>query len=638
MLAFAEGGADSQFLAAAAVAIWWAVIVGVVIRVWPGSEAPRAAVACGGSLAALCLLAGLSMVWASDPGRAFEDVARLTAYLGLFVLIVLASRRSSSGAWARGIAAGLGGLAAAALLAFFQPSLFGDAATSLASAIPSAAGRLSYPVGYWNGLGACMALALVLLGWLAARADTRQGRATATAFLALAVLALDLTQSLGGVAAAVVGVAAVVGFAQKRAALVAGAAPGLAAGALLVFVASRFDAFAAGFGDPGFAAAGDAMLPITIAGALAVAGIRWALDERIQGLRVSSPRIPRAAAIAIALAALAAFVVVADPVQRWEDFKDPGALGELPEAGEGTAPVAGEFATAAGNGRYQWWTEGLDAFGSKPLTGIGAGNYELYWNAHHTLPVVVADAHSLYVETLAELGPLGVIFLLGFLATAIAAGIGRRTSTRGGVAVWLGVLAAGVVSAAGEWTWEIPAATIPLVMAAAVLTGPATLRPRWPRSLPQNGPPTLSERFASGPSPRERFGLGVAVLLAGFACIWWSGVGFLVELQLSESRSAFDQGDFEEAASNASYAGAIEPWAAAPRLQLAQAEEARGRYHEARVAALEGIDRSPDDWRGYVVLARIEARDGQLAAAEEALATANGLSSVPIPVELPPPG
>ena len=94
---------------------------------------------------------------------------------------------------------------------------------------------------------------------------------------------------------------------------------------------------------------------------------------------------------------------------------------------------------------------------------------------------------------------------------------------------------------------------------------------------------------------------------------------FLVELQLSENRSAFDRGDFEEAASNASYAGAIEPWAAAPRLQLAQAEEARGRYDEARAAALEGIDRSPDDWRGYVVLARIEARDGQRVAAEEAL-------------------
>ena len=636
MLAFAEGGADSQFLAAAAVAIWWAVIVGVVIRVWPGSEAPRAALACGGCLAALCLLAGLSIVWASDPGRAFEDVARLSAYLGLFVLVVLASRRNSSDAWARGIAAGLAGLAAAALLAFFQPSLFGDAATSLASAIPSAAGRLSYPVGYWNGLGACMALAVILLGWLAAGAQTRQGRATATAFLALAVLALDLTQSLGGLAAAVVGAVAVVGFAQNRAGLAAGAAPGLLAGAVLVLVGSRFDALAAGVGDPGFAAAGDAMLPITIAGALAAAGVRWALDERIQAVSVPRPRIPRAAAIAIGLVALVAAVVVVNPVQRWDDFKDPGALAELPESGEGAAPVAGEFATAAGNGRYQWWTEALDAFGSKPLTGIGAGNYELYWNAHHTLPVVVADAHSLYIETLAELGPLGLIFVLGFLATAIAAGIGRRASVRGGVAVWLGVIAAGITRQRASGPGRSPRRRSR--WCSPPPSSPAR-RPcgRGGRAGSQNGSHSLAERFAGAPSARERFGLGVAVLLAGFACIWISGVGFLVELQLSESRSAFDRGDFEEAASNASYAGAIEPWAAAPRLQLAQAEEARGRYHEARIAALEGIDRSPDDWRGYVVLARIEARDGQRVAAEEALRTANGLSSVPIPVELPEP-
>ena len=638
MLAFAEGGADSQFLAAVAVAIWLAVIVGVVIRVWPGSEAPRAAVACGGSLAALCVLGGLSMVWASDPGRAFEDVARLTAYLGLFALIVLASRRSSSGAWARGIAAGLGGLAAAALLAFFQPSLFGDAATSLASAIPSAAGRLSYPVGYWNGLGACMALAVVLLGWLAARATrARGGRPRPPSSRSPSSRSTSPSRSA---------VPPPRSSASPRCSASPASAPR--------FSPPRRRASSPASSSSSSPRASTRSPPVSATRASAPPATRCCRSRspapsprpgsggpstiRSSGSTRARPRVPRGAAIAIALAALAALVVVADPLQRWDDFKDPGALAELPASGEGAAPAAGEFATAAGNGRYQWWAEGLDAFASEPLTGIGAGNYELYWNAHHTLPVVVADAHSLYVETLAELGPLGLLFLLGFLATAVGAGIGRRASTRGGVAVWLGVLAAGIVSAAGEWTWEIPAATIPLVMAAAVLTGPATLRPRWPRALPQNGPPSLSERFASGPSPRERFGLGVAVLLAGFACIWWSGVGFLVELQLSESRSAFDRGDFAEAASNASYAGAIQPWAAAPRLQLAQAEEARGRYDEARAAALEGVERSPGDWRGYVVLARIEARDGQPAAAEEALATANGLSSVPIPVELPGPG
>ncbi len=243
---------------------------------------------------------------------------------------------------------------------------------------------------------------------------------------------------------------------------------------------------------------------------------------------------------------------------------------------------------AAGNGRYQWWTEALDAFGSKPLTGIGAGNYELYWNAHNTLPVVVADAHSLYLETLAELGPLGLLFLLGFLATAIAAGFGRRGSTRGGVAVWLGLLAAGITSAAGEWTWEIPAATVPLVARGG---GPDRAgHPAAALAACRSGGRAEVARRALRERPRRARALrpGRRRAAAGFACIWISGVGFLVDVQLSESRSAFDRGDFEEAASNASYAGAIEPWAAAPRLQLAQAEEARGRYDEARVAASEG--------------------------------------------------
>ena len=120
---------------------------------------------------------------------------------------------------------------------------------------------------------------------------------------------------------------------------------------------------------------------------------------------------------------------------------------------------------------------------AKPLTGLGAGNWELYWNANNTLPVITVEAHTLYLEILAELGPLGLLLLLAFFATAVYAGIGRRRSSRGEVAVWLGLIAAGLASAAGEWTWEIPAATMPIVLAAAVLTGPATLRPPWPRAV-----------------------------------------------------------------------------------------------------------------------------------------------------------
>jgi tetratricopeptide (TPR) repeat protein len=321
-----------------------------------------------------------------------------------------------------------------------------------------------------------------------------------------------------------------------------------------------------------------------------------------------------------------AAIVLANPAQRWEDFKDPGALAELPTSAASTEQAA-SAASAAGNGRYQWWSGAVDAWQGDPLTGIGAGNFALYWNAHPTLPVVVNDAHSLYVETLAELGPLGLLALLAFLGAAIAAGVGRRRSSRGDVAVWLGLVAAGAVSAAGEWTWELPAATAPMILAAAVLTGPATLRPRWPRPAEQGGAPE-----------RSNFGLGVATLLVGFASIWVAGVSLLSTIQIDESRDAVTRGELEEAATNATYASTLQPWSSAPKLQLAQVEELRGRLPEARQAAEEAIDRSPGDWRGWVVLARIMARDGDRAAAEEALARAGELSPLPVEVELPEPG
>jgi hypothetical protein len=630
-LALVEGGFDPKPLAIAAVVVWWVIVIGIVVRIWPGSRPPRAAIACGGSLAALGAIAGLSVFWADDAGRAFEDVVRVAAYLGLFVLAVLASRRGSARAWGAGLAAGLGAVAALALLARFEPGLLADGVGDLGRSIPSAAGRLTYPIGYWNGLGAVMALAVVALLWQVVAARVRAGRALAAGAVALPILAIYLSQSLGGALAAAIGVAALLLAARERGPLVAALAPAGLGGAVLIAAAAARDELVNGAAGPALDAQGDQMLLFSLLTVAVIGGAWYLLDQPVRRLGSLRPKVPRSVAVGAAIVALVAAVVALDPVQRWSDFKDPGALAVLPTEANAGEQAAGA-ASAAGNGRYQWWTEAIDAWIDHPLTGIGAGNYELYWNSHPTLPVVVNDAHSLYLETLGELGPLGLLAVLAFFGTAVAAGIGRRRSSRGEVGVWLAILATGIVSAAGEWTWEIPAATAPVVLAAAMLTGPATLRPRWPRAV-------LREENDETPAVAERsgFGLGVATLLAGFACIWIAGVSLLSTVQLDDSRAAVDDGDFDEAARNATYASSIEPWSAAARLQVAQVEELRGRLGEARAAADESIDRSPTDWRGWVVLARILARDGDRSGAERAIERANELSPLPIPADLPPP-
>ena len=61
-----------------------------------------------------------------------------------------------------------------------------------------------------------------------------------------------------------------------------------------------------------------------------------------------------------------------------------------------------------GTGRYQFWNAGWEAFKSDPLKGVGAAGYEPWWAQHGSLDYSVRNAHSLFIETAAELGCVGL--------------------------------------------------------------------------------------------------------------------------------------------------------------------------------------------------------------------------------------
>ncbi len=206
-------------------------------------------------------------------------------------------------------------------------------------------------------------------------------------------------------------------------------------------------------------------------------------------------------------------IVVAGPAKRWDEFKSVGHLETQ------STYVATHLSSGSGSGRYQFWSAALDAFKAHPLDGIGAGGYEAYWHQHGSLAVPVRDAHSLFLESMAELGIVGLLLILGFLGVAIVSGARRGPTSARGAALGaaLAVLATGIVSAAIDWTWELPACFGLVVLAAALLTGPATLDAeaalRPPRG-PSTGPaePRGGDRPASGSawrrswSPRRRSG------------------------------------------------------------------------------------------------------------------------------------
>ena len=106
-----------------------------------------------------------------------------------------------------------------------------------------------------------------------------------------------------------------------------------------------------------------------------------------------------------------------------------------------------------------------------PVLGTGAGTFGLYW-AKSGKPLQFGgalDVHSLYLEMLAELGPLGLLLTLAMLLAPLRAALRRRFVTYVPAAV--GAYVAFLVHAGLDWDWEVPAVVVAaLCCAAAVAT------------------------------------------------------------------------------------------------------------------------------------------------------------------------
>ncbi len=535
---------------------------------------------------------------------------RAFAYLGIFALVVLCSRPADAGLWLRGLAIGLFAIAVVALLGRFEPSLFGDPDLDLAADVPAAVGRLTYPIGYWNGLAVAMAAALALMVWIATAGRTRAGRALAVASVPAIVLAIWATTSRGGIIAAGAALAVLIATSPTRTRMVANCLLGAAGGFALIALASGYNEL---FDRPG---AGDALgqghwMLVATAAATAIAGlVRYALDSRLEHV-VASRALVRAGIVVVAVAAVAG-VIALDPAQRLEDFKQP------PQA-EDIANSELDLLRSGGSGRYQYWASAIDAFESEPVHGVGAGDYGPYWLENREIPITATRGHSLLFESLAELGLAGLAFVVAFFVICIVAGakrwLGDREWPLPGPA--LAVLAAGIVGCSIDWTWDLPGAFAPTVVAAALLCGPAT--------LPAAQRATTVGVFGTVHS-RRRFAAGVAVLVAAWVAICASGLLLLSDRAISASESALRNGEIESALSSAENAVDLQPWAAEPRVQRALVYEAAGDIEAAREEIAEAVQRSPADFELRLAQTRLDLRALDLDAAATNLALARELN------------
>jgi O-antigen ligase len=122
-----------------------------------------------------------------------------------------------------------------------------------------------------------------------------------------------------------------------------------------------------------------------------------------------------------------------------------------------------EAARAGGNHRPWYWHVAWQQAADFPVAGRGAGTFELAWLEEQPIPESVLDAHSLYLETLAELGVIGLgLLLLALTPPLLAAFRGPNAAAAGGYVAFL-------VHAGVEWDWEMPVVTVAGLLCGAAI-------------------------------------------------------------------------------------------------------------------------------------------------------------------------
>jgi hypothetical protein len=289
ILALDYGGFPADATAAVAIGAWWILVVGLVFGLLPSERIGRAAVAATLLLLGLAVLTAASIGWAPDQGRAFTKAVQLASLVGIFVLVLVSSRKGSARQWAGGIVAGLFLVVLLAALGRFFPGLSDD--TQLTKDLFGTAGRLSWPLGYWNAMGGLSAMAAVGLIWFSANGLSRGVRSASLAGIPVAVLVLFLTSSRGGFVALAAGALLAIALGPNTRVMAGGFAVGLAGGMLLSFLANRMPALLKAEDVPQAGTDGLVLLGATVGVVLLIGLARYLLDDRIQRIGPLKPRI-----------------------------------------------------------------------------------------------------------------------------------------------------------------------------------------------------------------------------------------------------------------------------------------------------------------------------------------------------------
>jgi len=405
----------------------------------------------------LACWAGATIAWSIAADSSWAWLNRGFVYLAALVLGGLVAAR------VRGLAAllalVLGAALVWALIGVAVPELHPDG---------DRVARLREPVGYWNALALLADAAIVLGLWIAAGAP-RLGRLAGAALGYVGVVALLLTQSRAGVAAALLVVALWLALRPRRlesaAILVAAAAPATVVGAWAFTEPALVE-------DDVGRTARENVAPLFAT--FALVGLAAALVlvaavplGRLVATRRSFPlkALAGAGCLLLVLTVAGVSVAVGNPVAWAGDQLSGGECSNDP----------GRLVDACANNRLAWWEEAVEIAAERPVAGSGAGTF-----AVARLPVrgdatPVRQPHSVPLQLLADGGlvALGLLLLVGGGAITGFARTIRRTEDpeRGAVVALAALPLAFAIHALVDYDLDFLAVSGPTLVALGAVLG-----------------------------------------------------------------------------------------------------------------------------------------------------------------------
>jgi O-Antigen ligase/Tetratricopeptide repeat len=545
-------------------------------------------------LTALAAYTALSITWSLSPGDSWLEANRTFSYVAAFAG-ALALVRLMPGRWA----AVLGGVGLGCVLVCawaLATKVFPEALSA-----DETFARLREPFGYWNAIGLMAALGVPPLLWIAAR---RTGNPAVNALawpgLGLLFVCLMLSYSRGALLALGIGLAFWFAVVPLR---LRAAAPLIAAAvAAAPVVAWAFARDALSVERIPLAARSDAghqlgALLVLVGAALLVVGLAVTFYA---AQRPPTPRARKLAGRALlgGLAVVPVALVIAVAVSpgglkgrtsdAWDKLTNPAATtpGNTPDRLTATSSV-----------RARYWKEAWQIYRSSKTIGAGAGAYVVARTRYRTDRLVVRHAHGYGIQTLADLGLVGVgLSLLAAFAWMFAAAraIGLRRRDRGlpfdperiGLVTLATVVIIFALHSLIDWTWFVPGNAVVALLCAGWVAGRPALRDR---DEPPREPVRWPARAAA-----------VAVLVVALASSWAALQPVRSASAVDSAQDAAELGKYDLAAKRAQTAAKRDPLSLEPLWLLAFIEDARGDTKAAKGYLERAVQRQPantEAWR-----------------------------------------